>query len=273
MLKNVRGKKDSLKSIFDFATLRMKKNMKYIFGNWKMYLNLDESTVLAEKLAKEKITNEKVSIAVFPTALSLAGVVKSLAGTAFSVGPQDVAWTPKGAYTGCVSALMYKDVGCKYALVGHSERRHIFKETDADVRKKIEACLDSGLIPVVCIGETKEEKESGKREYRLKRQLFDAFKDLNLNGGEVIVAYEPVWAIGTGQACNPADADDVHGWIKLELKQYIDKEIPVLYGGSVNLQNVLSYLALETVDGVLIGGASTKTETFLPIIEASEILA
>jgi len=183
-----------------------------------------------------------------------------------AVGAQDVYWTPKGAYTGAVSALMYGGVGCKYALVGHSERRHLFGETDDDVRKKIEACLDAGLVPVVCIGETKEEKDGGKREYRLKKQILKAFEGLKINGGSVMLAYEPVWAIGTGEACNPADADDVHGWIKTELKQYIDKEIVLLYGGSVNEKNVSDYLKYDTVDGVLVGGASTKLESFSALI-------
>lgn len=244
--------------------------MKYIFGNWKMYLDYNESVALAETLSKENFDDGKVKLAVFPTALANKAVSEKLQGSQFATGAQDVAHVPKGAYTGAVSAHMFKDVGCKYALAGHSERRHIFNETDDDVRKKIEACLDAGLIPVVCIGETKEELAAGKREYRLKKQIMKAFADLNLNGSELIVAYEPVWAIGTGTACLPADADDIHGWIKQELKQYFEQEIPVLYGGSVNPENVVSYLALETVDGVLVGGASTKKDSWVVIIRIAE---
>ena len=136
-----------------------------------MYLDLNESIKLAEELTKEKFDAEKVTVAIFPSALALSGVVEEVKDSKIAVGAQDVYWISKGAYTGAVSALMYKTAGCKYALVGHSERRHVFGETDDDVRKKIEACLDAGLVPVVCIGETKEEKDGGKREYRLKKQI------------------------------------------------------------------------------------------------------
>ena len=192
--------------------------------------------------------------------------------TEFAVGAQDVAWVDKGAYTGAVSAQMFADVGCNYALVGHSERRHIFGETNDDVRKKIEACLTANLIPVVCIGETEVDLQENKRDYRLKKQLLKAFENLELNGGKVVVAYEPVWAIGTGKACNPVDAESIHSWIKLELKQYFDHEIPVLYGGSVNAQNVVSYVEQEDIDGVLVGGASTKLDIFFDVIKAVENL-
>jgi triosephosphate isomerase len=239
--------------------------MKYIFGNWKMYLTLEEAKALSEDLAKNEFTGD-VKLAVFPSALAVGEVIKTFAGTDFAVGAQTVNWTPKGAYTGAVSAFLYKEAGCEYSLVGHSERRHVFGETDEEVRKKIEACLENNLIPVVCIGETKEEKDNNQRDYRLKTQMEFAFKDLNLNGGKVIVAYEPVWAIGTGDACNPADADDVQGWIKTELKKYFDKEIPVLYGGSVNEKNVSDYVRYDTIDGVLVGGASTKLDTFTALI-------
>lgn len=231
-----------------------------------MYLDLDESKTLAKAIVGENFDDTKVNVAIFPSALALSAVAEVVKDSKIAVGAQDVYWTPKGAYTGAVSALMYKTAGCKYALVGHSERRHLFGETDDDVRKKIEACLDAGLTPVVCIGETKEEKDGGKREYRLKKQIMKAFEGLKINGGDIMVAYEPVWAIGTGDACNPADADDVHGWIKTELKQYIDKDVAVLYGGSVNEKNVGDYVALETVDGVLVGGASTKKESFIALV-------
>ncbi len=237
-----------------------------------MYLDYQESDILSSALATEGFDASKVSLAVFPTALSLAKVVENLRGTNIKIGSQDHTWRPKGAYTGAVSALMFKEVGCEYALIGHSERRQVFGETDDEVRQKIEEALNVGLIPVVGIGETKEEKATGKREYRLKKQLMKAFANLQLNGGKIIVAYEPVWAIGTGEACHPAEADDVQGWIKLELEQYFNDEVPVLYGGSVKAENVVSYLALETVAGVLVGGASAKLETFASLIKAVENL-
>lgn len=245
--------------------------MKHIFGNWKMYLDLKESVDLAVALSKESFGKKKVNLAVFPTSLAMSPVLQALKDSSFSIGAQNASWTPKGAYTGAVSAFMFKEAGCKYALVGHSERRHVFGESDTVVRKRLEACLETGLVPVVCVGETAEEKTNNKREYRLKKQLMTAFQDLNPDS-DIMVAYEPVWAIGTGDACNPPDADDVHGWLKTELKQYFNKNIPILYGGSVKADNVLSYLALETVDGVLVGGASAKFETFLPIIKEAESL-
>lgn len=248
--------------------------MKYIFANWKMYLNYQESVDLAEKLAAEEFSGNN-KIAIFPTNLALKNVEGVLSDSVIAVGAQNVSWAPKGAYTGAVSALMFKEAGCKYALVGHSERRYVFGENNEAVRKKIEACLDVGLTPVVCVGETAEDKQENKREYRLKRQLMEAFQNLDLHGQEIIVAYEPVWAIskaGVGEACSPEEADDVIGFIKLELKQYLDQTVPVIYGGSANAENVVSLLSQEMIDGVLPGNASTKFETFVPMIRAAEKL-
>ncbi len=246
--------------------------MKHIFANWKMYLDYDESNILINGLLQNNFDTEKVNLVIFPSTLALHEVALTVKDTEFSVGTQNVAWVEKGAYTGAVSAQMFAGVGCRYALVGHSERRYIYNETNEDVRKKIEACLNANLTPVVCIGETKEDLEEGKREYRLKKQLMKAFENLELNGGRVMVAYEPVWAIGTGNACNPDDADSIHNLIKLELKQYFDGDVPVLYGGSVNTENVVSYVSREAIDGVLVGGASAKLDSFLSLIRGVESL-
>lgn len=241
-----------------------------------MYLDYNETDKLSQALAQEKLGNDNLKLAVFPTALSCVRVLENLANSSIGVGAQNVAWVTKGAYTGAISAQMFKDLGCKYALVGHSERRYIFGETDDGVRKKIEACFDVGLVPVVCVGETTEDRAVGKREYRLKKQIMKAFADLDLNSKEIVVAYEPVWAIskaGVGQPCSAAEADDVHGWIKQELKQYTDKAVPVIYGGSADAKNVISYLSQPMIDGVLPGNASTKFETFVPLVrEAEKIL-
>jgi len=248
--------------------------MKYIFANWKMYLNYAESVDLAEKLAAEQFSN-KNKIVIFPSTLALKNVEGVLSNTNIAVGAQNVSWTPQGAYTGAVSAQMFKQVGCQYALIGHSERRHIFGETNADIRKKIEASLDCGLTPVFCVGETMEDRKENKREYRLKKQIMEACQGLELNDKEFIVAYEPVWAISkarVGEACSPEEADDVIGWIKTELKQYFTQNVPVIYGGSATAQNVVSLLAQETIDGVLPGNASTKFETFVPLIREAETI-
>lgn len=244
--------------------------MKYIFANWKMYLGLKESIALARAMVA--LPKKKgIEIALFPSALAMTDVIDACKKKKILVGAQNCAWTPAGAYTGAISARMFRDVGCSYALVGHSERRHIFGETDTAVRNKLEACLRVGLTPVLCIGETKEERDAGKRAYRLKKQLMTALDGLELTG-PVLIAYEPVWAIGTGDACAPTDADDVHHFIRQELKQYTDAAMPMLYGGSVDEKNAASYLALSTVDGLLVGGASTKKSGFAGIIAAAKIV-
>ena len=247
--------------------------MKYIFGNWKMYLDYRESVALAQALAQTKFNNKKIELAVFPSALSLKEVMDNLQGTAISLGSQDHTWHLAGAYTGALSARMFKELGCKYALCGHSERRHVFGDTDEEVRKKIEEALNVDLTPVVCIGETQEDRKAGKRQYRLKKQLLKAFENLNLNSGKVIIAYEPVWAIskaGAGEPCLPPEADDVQGWIKQEFKKYFSIAVPVLYGGSVDAKNVLAYLSQPMIDGVLVGNASTKAGSLFSLIRETE---
>lgn len=235
-----------------------------------MYLDFDESCILANRLSGEQINTDALQLGLFPNYLAIPELVKLFKDTPVAVGAQNCAWTPKGAYTGAVSAFLLKDIGCQYVLLGHSERRYIFGESNEDVRRKIEAALDVGLTPVLCIGETEEDWKDNKREYRLKKQLLKAFEGLDLKGKQAIIAYEPVWAIGSGKPCPPDDADDVHGWIALELKQYTDEEVPVIYGGSVDAGNVLEYLSRETIDGVLVGGASTKFETFMALLRAGE---
>lgn len=244
--------------------------MKYVFANWKMYLDFSESCVFANRLLGAAFDASQVKLAVFPTYLAIPDLVKIFADTSIAVGAQTCAWTPKGAYTGAVSAFLLKEAGCEYVLVGHSERRYIFGETGEDVRKKLAAALDAGLTPVLCIGETEADKNEGRTEYRLKKQLWQALNGLPLDQSRLIIAYEPVWAIGTGRPCRPADADDVIGWIRLEIKQYIKGAVPLLYGGSVEAENVVDYVSRATIDGVLVGGAASKFETFAPLIRAVE---
>ena len=233
-----------------------------------MYLNYKESIFLAKKLAQARLKAKNIELAVFPTALALSAVKVALSKTRIKIGAQNCAWTPKGAYTGAISALMFKEAGCKYVLVGHSERRYVFNESNEDIRKKIEAALDANLIPVLCVGESQKDNEESKTEYRLKKQLMEGLQGLKIDNNKIIVAYEPVWSIGTGNPCNPGDANDRHGFIKNELKQYITGEVPVIYGGSVNKDNAASYLKLETVNGILVGGASVKIDNFIPLVKA-----
>ncbi len=247
--------------------------MKYLFANWKMYLGVKESVALAKTIVAmtRKIQKNNLRLALFPTSLAFTDVVSVCKGSRVAVGGQNCAWTPAGAYTGAVSAQMFRDAGAAYMIVGHSERRHIFGERDSDVRKKIDACLSAGIIPIICIGETREERENGKRQYRLKKQLMSACQGLDVKDNEIIIAYEPVWAIGTGDACAPADTDDVHGWIAHELRSYTSAQVPILYGGSVDAENVHNYLALGTVHGLLVGTASTKKESLAAIFRAARV--
>ena len=227
-----------------------------------MYLSVEESLSLAKEIASLQFSEPKVCI--FPNALAFCAVQDIFAiNQNIDVGAQNIAWTPRGAYTGALSAEIYKQSNAKYAIVGHSERRYIFGETNIDVRKKIEACFAANIIPVVCIGETREDKELNTRAIRLKEQIKSIFENLDLSTAELFIAYEPVWAISRGNSadpCKPEDVEDVHGFIRQEISQYTDKTVPVLYGGSVNAENVVSYTVLPSVDGVLCGNASTKKE-------------
>ncbi|PIR76333.1 MAG: triose-phosphate isomerase [Candidatus Magasanikbacteria bacterium CG10_big_fil_rev_8_21_14_0_10_42_10] len=241
--------------------------MTYLFANWKMYLNFSESMILANQLAEVSSHTEKIQLGLFPSTLAFTEVEKLYRGSSVFVGAQNVAWTPKGAYTGAVSALMFREAGATHALVGHSERRHIFGETNEDVKKKFDACLDAGIIPILCIGETKEDLDAGKREYRLKKQLMSVLDGISKDV-EFFVAYEPVWAIGTGDACDHLQAAEIHDFIKDELNTYSVRTIPVLYGGSVNHENVVSYLPHESIDGFLVGSASAEYEHVHSLLNA-----
>lgn len=243
--------------------------MKYIFGNWKMYLNESESVTVAEKLSTGLSVPQGVSVAVFPNTLAFSAVREVIKKSPIALGAQNVSWVPKGAYTGASSAELFHDAGATYALVGHSERRYIFGETDEAVRKKLEACIDAGLTPVVCIGETKEDREEMEAEYRVKKQIMKLFEGLK-NNHMVIVAYEPVWAIGTGEACDSSEAVRMITLIKEEIHQYYSSTVPVLYGGSVDEKNADQYLSHGIIDGVLVGSASTDPQRFITLIEHTD---
>lgn len=236
-----------------------------------MYLNHEESMALAEALSTLSYDTHALSLAVFPTTLSLVGVQQVLQESTIEVGSQHTAWTSVGPYTGAVSASFVKDTGATYTLVGHSERRHVFGESNEDIRKRLDAALDVGLRVVLCIGETREDLDAGKREYRLKKQLVKALEGRKINPANIFIAYEPVWAISNGDRgipCAPFEAEEVHAWIKQELATYDLQNAPVLYGGSVNAKNVVSYMSLPSVDGVLVGSASTKIEEYTSLIDA-----
>ena len=225
-----------------------------IAGNWKMYKGQAETAEFCIDLKRALADLEPVEIAVCPPFPSLAVAVQILAGTDIAVAAQNVHWATEGAFTGEVSAPMLRELGAYGAIVGHSERRQLFGETDEGVGKRTRAALNAGLSVIACVGETEEERESGQTEDVLRRQLAVLEAEDNL-----VVAYEPVWAIGTGKTATPEIAQEAHEFIKGLL------EVPVLYGGSVKPENAEELLSLPAVDGALVGGASLDIESFASI--------
>ena len=239
----------------------------YLFANWKMYLDYDESNILANALVGEaKNFSKNIKMAVFPSALALYPVGQAMRDAGLAVGAQNVHWVEKGGYTGEISAQMYKAAGCEYALVGHSERRHLFHETNRETRQKLEAILASGLTPVVCVGETLAERENNKTEEALEAQIRAAFQNLAWPKKlELIVAYEPVWAIGTGENCDVSEAARAHELIKKQVAALTGVIPIILYGGSVNPKNIAGYLKNPRINGALVGSASVNLESWLEI--------
>ncbi len=242
--------------------------MAYLFANWKMYLNPSEAKTLLQDVAG--MNTGDLMVAVFPNTIDIQPAVAALHGTPIAVGAQCVSPVENGAYTGATSAAIFAEAGCTHVLVGHSERRHIFGDSNEDVRKQLESALAAGLVPVLCIGETKEDLDEEKTMYRLKKQLLRALEGLSIPEGTLFVAYEPEWAIsgsGSGIPCDPLKAEQVHHAIREELSALVSWQVPLLYGGSTTAENVVSYLSLECVDGVLVGRASTAADSFRSLIE------
>ncbi|PIE43166.1 MAG: triose-phosphate isomerase [Gammaproteobacteria bacterium] len=249
---------------------------KLVAGNWKMHGELGFSKTLTETLcdglSKADISSQ---VAIFPPSVVLAPVVSIVTESkvACAVGSQNIATQVEGAYTGEISAAMVKSVGCSMTLIGHSERRTLYGETDQVVAEKLRRALDSGLMPIVCVGETLDERESGITEKVIETQVSAAFDSFSTNAvGNVIIAYEPVWAIGTGKTASPDEAQQVHKFIRDLLSQK-DKALAagmrILYGGSVKPDNAGELFAQEDIDGGLIGGASLSAESFLRICSAA----
>ncbi len=249
---------------------------KLIAGNWKMNGSLAANEALMFALAKGLETQPVCEIAVCVPAPYLAQVFAlrsadlRLAGVA--LGAQDVSTHTAGAYTGEVSAAMLSDLGCRYAIVGHSERRQYHSESDAVVADKAKAALAAGITPIVCVGETLAEREAGHTEEVVRRQLAAV---IHVNGhciSEIVVAYEPVWAIGTGKTASPPEAQAVHAVLRAQLKAASDQSarVKILYGGSMNAANAAFLLSQPDIDGGLIGGAALKAPDFLTIIAAAQ---
>ena len=248
----------------------MNSKKKLIAGNWKMNGSLAANEALLKAIVAG-LADAACDVAVAVPAPYLAQVQALTAGTVVAVAAQDVSKHEAGAYTGEVSAAMLRDFGARYALVGHSERRQYHGETDAVVAEKAQRALAAGITPIVCVGETLQEREAGQTEAVVKRQLAAV---IHLNGhciSEVVVAYEPVWAIGTGRTASPEQAQAVHAVLRAQLaaaSEHADR-IRLLYGGSMNAANAAELLAQPDIDGGLVGGASLKAPDFLQIIAAA----
>lgn len=239
-------------------------------GNWKMHLTIGESTALARAVVEGTPGASDGDVIVAPVFTALASVAGVLKGSHVAMAAQNVFYEEKGAYTGEVAPAMVKDAGCVYAIIGHSERRKYFHETDGTVNARIKKALPAGLKPIVCVGETEEEREKGVTEFVIGQQV-----KVGLYGIEslehVTVAYEPVWAIGTGKNATPAQAQAVHVFIRGLLTDAYGGtaagSVRLLYGGSVTPDNIGQLISMEDIDGALIGGASLKSESFISIIK------
>jgi triosephosphate isomerase len=243
-----------------------------IAGNWKMNGLLKEARDLAGGLRKELGSNAGgPEVLVCPPFLALAAVRETLEGSPIQIGAQDVHWEPKGAFTGELSTAMLKEVGCSAVILGHSERRHIMGETNEMVNRKLKACLSAGLLPIVCVGELVEERNMGVTREVVERQFSKGYDGLAPEEvAKSVIAYEPVWAIGTGKTATPRQAEEVHHYLRKLVTQKsgeaVGQGIRILYGGSVSPDNVKDLMAEEDIDGALVGGASLKVDSFLKIV-------
>lgn len=244
----------------------------YLFGNWKMNMLPEEGEeycrALERRIDGSFYSADLVNICLFPPFLTIPATLAALPGGPVSVGAQDGYFEDRGAFTGAVSMNMVKETGCASVLVGHSERRHIFGETDEIVAKKLKKALETGLAAVLCFGETLEERESGRTMAVVEEQLTAAFKFVpEERAGKLLLAYEPVWAIGTGKNASPGDAQEVCSYSARRAAKEFGVTVPVLYGGSVNEGNARELLSQDDISGALVGGASLKVDSFLAIYE------
>lgn len=244
-----------------------------IAGNWKMYKTIPEAVAFAREVLK-MIDFSGVEVVLCPSFPALWPVAEVTAGSPLQVAAQNVFWEDQGAFTGEVSPGMLQAAGCRYVIVGHSERRQYFGETDESVNRKVKAVLRHGLIPIVCVGEKLVEREVGDTFTVIERQLTGAFEGVGAERmAGVVVAYEPVWAIGTGRNAVPGDAQEVNSFIRGIISRLyspaIAQEVRIQYGGSVTPENAAALLAQPDIDGALVGGASLKIESFLSIVEAA----
>ncbi len=248
----------------------------FIVGNWKMNKTVGEALDLVRELKASLQNHRDVEVAVAPPFTALYPVKKELEGSSIQLAAQNLFWEEKGAFTGEVSPLMLREVGCQYVIIGHSERRQFFGETDETVNRKIKSALSHDLKVIFCIGETLREREEGRTFSVVEHQIEGGLK--GLGEGEIrglVIAYEPVWAIGTGKTATPQQAEEVHRFIREKLETLYSKEISqrirIQYGGSVTPENIKGLMDQDNIDGALVGGASLKAESFLRIVRFREM--
>ncbi len=242
-----------------------------IAGNWKMNNDVPAAKELAEALV-EKVPAGNVEVVVCPPTIDLACTSHKIADSAIKLGAQNVYWEEKGAYTGETSCAMLKSVNAEYCIIGHSERRDYFHETDADENKKARALVAAGITPIFCCGESLETREAGEHVAFVTAQVRAGLEGVAIESADqLVIAYEPIWAIGTGKTATAADAQEVCGAIRATLVEIFGEElaggIRVLYGGSAKPENIAGFLAEEDVDGALVGGASLKADDFAAMVE------
>jgi triosephosphate isomerase (TIM) len=245
---------------------------KYVAGNWKMNLNLAKARTLVEGLKAKVSPGIAVELAVFPPFTLLFPMAEAVKGSPIKLGAQNCYFEPEGAFTGEVSPSMLLDAGCESVIIGHSERRHILGENGAMLKKKVVAALGAGLKVIYCVGEKLDEREAGRTEAVLHQQIHDVLgPDVSL--ANVVIAYEPVWAIGTGKTATPAQAQEAHAYIRQEIARLYNSQaatgLRIQYGGSVKASNARELMSQPDVDGALVGGASLKVDEFVGIIEGA----
>jgi len=244
----------------------------FIAGNWKMHMTVPETRMLLEKILEAGPELGSAEIVVIPPFTSLGEAARILAASSIALGAQNLFWEDKGAFTGEISGPLLRDIGCRYVVVGHSERRQIFGETDGTVNRRVRAALRSDLKPIVCVGETFEERDGGQTLPRVRTQFEGALEGISHEDvRKIVLAYEPVWAIGTGRTATPGQAEDVHAELRQKFEEMYGKEAAacaiILYGGSVKPANSFSLFREKNIDGFLVGGASLEAETFIPIVK------
>lgn len=235
---------------------------KIIAGNWKMNTDPAEARVLTNELLELLGDKPGPEVILIPPFTSLPIVAEVLRNSRIKLGAQNMHWERSGAFTGEISGLFLKAIGCEYVVIGHSERRHVMKETDEDINRKLKTALEIGLISIFCVGETEAERTAGATREVIKHQLDAGLHGIENEVHKMLIAYEPVWAIGTGKTATPAQAAEVHAFIRSN----VAKPVAILYGGSVKPDNIDGLMAESELDGALVGGASLKAKDFARII-------